>query len=132
MQSLKLVASVVNSGGGFTLDEHDHIFCNNSVIILCPNENVIDPYVLLAIVNSKVFKIWTQHRMPTLGSGWYSYRVNIMRKFPIPISKSGQNKELFCNIADFARRLLHGQLNKMDRVNILSLIDRKVSELYGI
>ena len=132
IQSPKLVASVVNSGGGFTLDERDHIFCNNSVIILYPDENVIDPYVLLAIVNSKVFKIWTQYRMPTLGSGWYSYRVNIMCRFPIRMHQSGQNNELFSTIADLARQLLCGQLNKDDRANILSSINCKVSELYGI
>ncbi len=132
IQSPKLVASVVNSGGGFTLDEHDHIFCNNSVIILCPDENVINSFFLLAVLNSNIFKIWTQYRMPTLGSGWCSYRVNIMRRFPIPIYQSGQNNKLFSTIANLARELLCGQPSKDDHANILSSIDCEVGDLYRI
>ncbi len=67
IQSPKIVASVVNSGGGFALDQHQHLFCNNSVILIYPDENVINPHFLLAVLNSKVFKFWAQHRMPTLG-----------------------------------------------------------------
>ena len=34
IQSPKIIASVVNSGGGFTLDRYQHLFCNNSVIFV--------------------------------------------------------------------------------------------------
>ena len=129
-QSPKIVASVVNSGGGFTLDQHQHLFCNNSVILISPDENVISPYFLLAVFNSKVFWTWTQHRMPTLGSGWHSYRVSIFRKFPIP--RHGQDNQLFEEVANLAAKLLNEKLNETDRVNVLSSIDNKVCELYGI
>ena len=129
IQSPKIVASVVNSSGGFALDKHQHLFCNNSVILIFPDENIINPYFLLAVLNSKVFWTWVQHRMPTLGSGWHSYRVSILRKFPIPIP--GQNNQLFDKVADLAAKLLK-KLNETDRTSILSSIDSMVGELYGI
>ena len=131
-QSPKIVASVVSSGGGFALDQHQHLFCNNSVILISLDENIINPYFLLAVLNSKVFWTWAQHRMPTLGSGWHSYRVSILRKFPVPTLQSGQNGQLFEEIANLAAKLLNGKLDRTDRVNILSLIDNKVCEFYGI
>jgi hypothetical protein len=134
IQSPKIVASGVNSGGGFALDYHQHLFCNNSVILICPDENVVNSYFLIAVLNSKVFWTWAQHRMPTLGSGWHSYRVSILRKFPIPTRPHlhGQNNQLFEDVANFAAKLLNEELNETERTNILSSIDSMVSELYGI
>jgi len=132
IQSPKIVASVVNSGGGFTLDKHQRIFCNNSVILIYPNEDVVNSYFLLAILNSKVFWTWTQYRMPTLGSGWHSYRVSVLRKFSIPTPKHGQDNSLFEDVANLAARLLNEKLNGTYRANVLSSIEDKVCELYGI
>lgn len=132
IQSPKIVASVVNSGGGFTLDRDQHLFCNNSVILVSIDKNIINPYFLLAVLNSKVFWTWTQYRMPTLGSGWHSYRVSILRKFPIPTPQHGQDNQLFEETTNLASKLLNEKLSIMDRTNILSSVDSKVSELYGI
>ena len=132
MQSPKLVASVVNSGGGFALDEHGHVLCSNSVVIMCPDENTIDTYYLLGVLNSSVFKVWGQHRMPNLGSGWYSYRINIMRKFPVPTLQSGKKQDLCSKIADLTRVLLSGGSDKDNYSNIISSIDNKVIELYDV
>jgi hypothetical protein len=126
------VGSAVSSGGNFTLDHNQHLFCNNSVILICLEENVIDPYFLLAVLNSKVFWVWARHRMPTLGSGWYSYRVGILRKFPIPIPQHGQDSQLFKGIAYLASKLLNEELNETERTSILSLVDSMASELYGV
>jgi hypothetical protein len=132
MQSPKLVASVVNSEGGFALDEHGHILCNNIVVILCPDGSTIDTYFLLGVLNSSIFKMWGQNRMPNLGSGWHSYRVNIMRNFPVPIWQSGKNRDLCSKIADLTRQLLSEGSDKDDRPNIISSIDNKVIELYDV
>lgn len=132
IKSPKIVASVVSSGCGFALDQHQHIFCNNSVILICPDEKVINPYFLLAVLNSKVFWTWTQHRMPTSGSGWHSYRVSIFRKFPIPTARHGQDNRLFEEVANLAAKLLNEKLNETDRANVLSSIDNKVCGFYGI
>ena len=123
---------LINSGGGFALDQHQHLFCNNSVILICPDEKIVNPYFLLAVLNSKVFWTWTQHRMPTLGSGWHSYRVSVLRKFPIPIPLQGQDNRLFEDVANLADRLLNEELIGIDRDNVLSSIDDKVCKLYGI
>jgi len=127
IQSPKIVASVVNSGNGFTIDRHK-LFCNNSVILIHPNEDV-NPYFLLAVLNSKVFRIWAQHRMPTLGSSWYSYRVSILRKFPIFVPQNGR---LLDKIANLATKLLNQELNEIDRKALLHLIDNMICKLYDI
>lgn len=132
IQSPKIVASVVNSGGGFALDEHQHIFCNNSVILIYPHEDVINSYFLLAVLNSKVFWTWTQYRMPTLGSGWRSFRVSVLRKFSIPTPKHGHDNSLFEDVTNLAVKLLNEELNGVDRASALSSIDEKVFELYSI
>lgn len=132
LQSPKIVASGVSSGSGFTVDLHQHLFCNNSVILVVPDKNIINPYFLLAVLNSNIFGKWVQHRMPTLGSGWHSYRVSIFRKFPIPTLPHGQDNRLFEEVANFAAKLLNEKLNGTDRTNILSSIDEMVCNLYGI
>jgi len=132
VQSPKLVASVVNSGGGFTIDDHSHILCNNSVVVLCPNENFIDIYLLLGLLNSSLFKMWFQHSMPPLGSGWYCYRVNILAGFPIPVAQSGPNKELSSEISDLAHKLLCRKSDDENHPEIMTSINLKVSKLYGI
>ena len=134
IQSPKIVGSVVSSGGAFALDHNQHLFCNNSVILISPDENIINPYFLLAVLNSKVFWTWTQHRMPTLGSGWHSHRVSVFRKFPIPTRPHlhDQNNQLFEEVANLAAKLLNEKFNGTDRANVLSSIDSKVCELYGI
>ena len=98
----------------------------------CPNEKVVSSYFLLAVLNSKVFWTWAKHRMPTLGSGWYSYRVSVLRKFPIPVPLHGQSNPLLEDIANLAARLLNEKLNRTGRTNALYSIDNKVCELYGI
>ena len=70
--------------------------------------------------------------MPTLGSGWHSYRVSILRKFPIPTPRHGQDNQLFEEVANLAAKLLNEELNETERTNILSSIDSMVSKLYGI
>ena len=132
IQSPKIVASVVDSSGGFTIDQDQRLFCNNSVILVCPDEKIVNFYFLLAVLNSKVFWTWTQHWMPTLGSGWRSYRVGVLRKFPIPILLHGQDNQLFEDVANLAAKLLNKHLNETDRMNVLSSIDNMVGELYGI
>jgi hypothetical protein len=123
---------VVSSGGSFAIDHHQHLFCNNSVILICPDENVINPYFLLAVLNSKVFWTWARHQMPTLGSGWHSYRVGILHKFPIPTPRQGQDNQLFKGITNLAAKLLNEELKETEWTNILSSVDSMVSELYGI
>jgi hypothetical protein len=128
IRSPKIVASVVNSGGGFTIDQCQHLFCSNGVILILLDEKIINPYFLLAVLNSKVFWTWAQHRMPTLGSGWLSYRVSVLHKFPLPTS----DNQLIGEAAGLATKLLNEKLNERDRISTLSSIDNIVSYLYGI
>ncbi|MGD0551852.1 MAG: N-6 DNA methylase [Sedimentisphaerales bacterium] len=132
IQSPKIVGSVVNSGGGFAMDRCQQLFCNNSVILICPDEKVLNVYFLLAILNSKVFRMWAQRRMPTLGSGWYCYRVGILRGFPMPVPQNEQDKRLFDEVVNLTVMLLNESPRGADRANTISLIDNKICKLYGV
>jgi hypothetical protein len=70
--------------------------------------------------------------MPTLGSGWYSYRIGILHKFSIPTPRRGQDNRLFEEVANLAGKLLKEKLKKTDCTNVLSAIDDRVCKLYGI
>jgi len=79
VRSPKLIASSVNSGGGFTIDEHGHILCNNSVVVLCPNENFIDIYLLLGIRSCPACR-WNSHsrgRSHSLSYGLLSVNISL-------------------------------------------------------
>jgi type I restriction-modification system DNA methylase subunit len=123
----KIIGSVVNTGNGFTIDQHG-LFCNNSVIMICPNENAVHPFYLLAVLNSMVFKIWAQYRMPTLGSNWYSYRVRILREYPMVIPKNNIINE----VANMAKKIINGEGGEIGRLKFQSLIDKILFEHYCI
>jgi hypothetical protein len=93
----------------------------------CPNEKVVSSYFLLAVLNSKVFWTWAKHRMPTLGSGWYSYRVSVLRKFPIPVPLHGQSNPLLEDIANLAARLLKSLTEQVVLTLYIRLITRFVN-----
>lgn len=132
IRSPKIIASAVDSGGGFTLDEGQHVLCSNSAILIYPDENIINPYFLLAVLNSKVFWAWAQHRMPTLGLGWRSYRVSALRDFPIPNSLHGEYDQMFEGAVDIVSKLLNGKLSEESRMIARSSIDNMISKFYGI
>jgi len=67
-----------------------------------------------------------------LGSGWYSYRVDIMHNFPVPTWQSRKNRDLCSKIADLTRQLSSEGFDKDDHPNIISSIDNKVIELYDV
>ncbi len=132
IQSPKILGSVINSGGGFTLDENQDFLCSNSVVLVYPNKNIVNPYFLLAVLNSNIFRFWIKNLMPRLGFGWYSYRINVLREFPVPNFNREQNKRLFNEVINHVKILLDNNFNKTDRSNILSEIDCRIYELYGI
>ena len=70
--------------------------------------------------------------MPTLGSGWHSYRVSVLRKFPIPTPRHEQDNQLFEEATNLAAKLLNEEFNETERTNILSSIEDNVCKLYGI
>jgi hypothetical protein len=92
----------------------------------------LNVYFLLAVLNSKVFRMWSQRRMPTLGSGWYCYRVSVLRGFPVPVPQNEQDKRLFDEVANLTVMLLNENVRGTDRANAISLIDNKICKLYGV
>ena len=81
--SPKIISSAVSSGRDFTLIDDPHMLCNGSCVVIQTAEGGICPYYVIGILNSSVFDKWAKLRMPSPGTGWIAYRLNILREFPL-------------------------------------------------
>ena len=112
----------------FSLEERG-ILCGGSTIVIDPNTDN-NPYLLLAVLNSSVFQKWVSMKMPSLGDGWRSLRVGIVREFPM-ILESKENKKLIREIVEEGSDLMSKFYITRDQKEKLSVIDQKVCSLYG-
>lgn len=129
-QSPKLISSTVNNGSSFSF-ESQGILCGGSTVIVDQYKTDISPYLLLAILNSLVFRKWANLKMPSLGGGWRSLRIGIMREFPI-VLKNNDNEKVVHEIIDEACDLMSRFYITEDREKKLSVIDQKVCSLYNV
>ena len=98
---------------------------------MTPDAKVIDPLYLLAVCNSSVFWAFVQHKMPTMGIGRHTIRLERLRQFPLVVPCAA-NQPLVRAIAGAARSLLGELLSPLRRKEIVADIDRMVCELYGL
>ncbi len=125
----KLIASVIDSGCGFTLDDDDRFLCNGSVVCLFPDQITFDPYLLLGILNSKTFWMFIQHRSPTMGRGQHVYRTAVLKTVPFPV---GDSNDACKKITELAKHMMTGRFVGRERRNLLSEIDKQVAIFYGV
>ncbi len=69
--------------------------------------------------------------MPSLGDGWKSLRIGIMREFPI-VLKNSENGKIVHEIIDGACDLMSKYYSTEDREKKLSIIDQKVCSIYNV
>ena len=127
----ELIAGKVGFGRNFTLNTRQGILCHSTVAIVRPDANTISPYYLLGILNSEVFWLFTQHRMPAIGPERYICRGFVLRDFPLVLPEG--SAQLTCEeIAVLAKELCNGSLEIRRRQNARSQIDALAKALYGI
>ncbi|MCH8828966.1 MAG: hypothetical protein IID45_05250 [Planctomycetes bacterium] len=125
----KLIASVIDSGCGFTLDCDDRFLCNGGVVCLFPDQITLDPYLLLGILNSKTFWMFIRHHSPTMGRGQYVYRAAMLKTVPLPVSDLNDDH---AEITELAKQIMNDPLGSHKRRNLLSEIDKLVATLYAV
>jgi hypothetical protein len=127
----KLIAGKVGFGRNFTLDARQGILCHSTVAIVLPDPDAFSPYYLLGVLNSEVFWLFTQHRMPAIGPERYICRVLTLRDFPLVLPEGSAQSD--CReIAVLAKELCDGFLEVRHRQDAQSQIDALAKALYGI
>jgi len=127
----RLVAGKVAFGRNFTLDTRQSTLCHSTVAIVQPYPDTFSPYYLLGILNSVVFWLFTQRRMPAIGPKRYICRVLTLKEFPLVLPESAEQST--CEeIAALARGLCEGSLEARNRQDARSQIDVLAKALYGI
>lgn len=127
----KVIGGLITSGGDMTIHENPEVLCHIGVLVLVPNYLLIDPYYLLGVCNSSVFWTFVEHRMPTMGPGRRSLRLERLRAFPLVVADT-ENQSLVQEIAAGARRLVADPQSTSERETIKAGIDRMVRSLYRL
>ena len=126
------MAAGISSQTGFTLDNEENILIHSSVIAIYPDKKMIDPYLLLGIFSSCVFKQFVKSRIPRLGKRWHAYRVGIVNEFPVVLPGSGNTHDLCHEIACKAEQLYTKLNDQVKRRQLRFEIDQLARQLYGL
>jgi hypothetical protein len=127
----RLIAGKVNFGGNFSFDARQYILYHSTVVIVQPDPDAFSPYYLLGVLNSKVFRLFTRHRMPAIGPERYICRSLALRDFPLVLPK-GSAQPTCGEIAVLARELCDSSLGARRRQAAQLQIDALAKALYGI
>ena len=127
----KVIGGLITSGGDMTIHSDPTVLCHSGVLVMTPNSLIIDPYYLLGVCSSKVFWAFVRHRMPTMGVGRHSIRLERLRQFPL-VEPGTHNQSLVETIATEARRLVIDPCSTAEGSAIKTGIDRMVREVYQL
>ncbi|MCX5674649.1 MAG: hypothetical protein NTX87_06540, partial [Planctomycetota bacterium] len=127
----RLIAGKVGFGGNFTIDARTCILYHSTVVIVQPDPDAFSPYYLLGVLNSEVFWLFTQHRMPAIGPERYICRGLALRDFPLVLPK-GSAKSTCEEIAILAKELCDSSIGARRRQTAQLQINALAKALYGI
>ena len=111
------------------LDCDDGLLLGGSVVCLLPDEAVVNPLLLLGILNSKTFWMLIRHRCATMGREQHIYRAAVLKTVPLPV---GESNNALAEIIELAKQMMNDPLGSHDRRNLLSETDKQVATLYGV
>ncbi len=80
---LRLIGPKVTAGSSFTVLQDQAIIAHSTLLEIVPHPTV-DPWLLLAILNSNVFWRYIQMTMPTMGHGRHVLRLERVKEVPLP------------------------------------------------
>ncbi len=126
----KLIASTVGRPSRFAFDV-DGVLCHNSVLTIGVNWKAIDPYFLLAVLNSRPMRLYVRCRMLPMGEGRCAYRLDAVRQLPIPVPAIS-HPDACAAVARYARMLTGKNVAPARRRLLQRTIDRLITKLYGV
>ncbi|MFN4260900.1 MAG: Eco57I restriction-modification methylase domain-containing protein [Gemmataceae bacterium] len=126
----RVLLKLICSGGDFTMDQEGRYLGHAGTLMLAADQQRVDLFYLLGVLNTQVFWFFVRQTMPTMGHGRHVLRRSTLRRFPLVVSDP--SRELRQQIADAARGLLADGVTKAAQSRLLEQIERQVAELYGI
>lgn len=101
-----LLSGLIASEASFTVGRMRRVLCHQSVVMISPVVDWIDPYYLLGVLNSRVVWTYIRHRMPVVGPGRFALRIGGLRRLPVPLPRSREDAKACERIARLARYLM--------------------------
>ena len=126
-----LLSGQIASEASFTVGRMRKVLCHQSVLIISPVSDWIDPYYLLGVLNSRVIWTYIRHRMTVVGPKRYALRIGQLRKLPIPLPRSHKDAINCKRIAQLAKYLMSTDGQAGIRRRWRNEINRRVLALIG-
>jgi len=126
-----LLSGLIASEASFTVGRMRKVLCHQSVLMISPVVDWIDPHYLLGVLNSRAIWTYIRHRMPVVGPKRYALRIGQLRKLPIPLPRSPEDAKNCERIAQLARYLMSADCQAGKRRRRYEEINRRVLALLG-
>lgn len=110
-----LTQSVVNKPT-FCIDTNNYFYPTGGVLGIVPNRE-IDPYFLIAYLNSSLVYYLLKSKAPVKRGGWVSLNVGIISDIPVPL-----NEELSHKLSNLTKKIFEGERSREkieQRINII-------------
>ncbi len=130
MEAPKLVAGSIGSSA-FTLDTAG-VLCHNSVVMISSGAADIDPFFLLGVLNSQLFRTYVRHRAPSVRFGGHALRIHMLRGFPLALPHGKDKVRIQSQIAQRSRELLVKTTTRHSPRVGGPVLDQLVWRLYGM
>ncbi|MGB3464826.1 MAG: TaqI-like C-terminal specificity domain-containing protein [Cyclobacteriaceae bacterium] len=128
----KLLAPEISLGGNFVYDQNGGFYSTTTVYGYVKKNNVKESYkCLMAILNSKLFWWYLVNTGTVLANGYFRYKPNYIKPFPIPSIIPAKSIERLENLVDQIIRIKQESIS-IKLANIENNIDKIVYELYDL
>jgi Eco57I restriction-modification methylase/restriction endonuclease TaqI-like protein len=98
----KLIAPDISMGGNFSLDEDGIFYSTTTLYGYVKRINTKESYkFLIALMNSKVLWWYLVNTGTVLANGYFRFKPDYIKPFPIPELKNAQQEKSFINLVDF-------------------------------
>lgn len=123
----RIVIGMITSGSSATLDFIGSACPHAGVLVLSQFPGDVDPFYLLGVVNSSVFRSFVQATMPTMGNGRHVLRRGPLAQFSVVLSSSS----IQAAIAGRVRQLMD-TATENERTRMKRAIDDEVMQICGV
>ena len=102
----KLIAPDISLGGNFAYDYKGKFYQTTTLYGYVKNESVKESYkFLMSILNSKVLWWYLVNTGTVLANGYFRFKPDYIKPFPIPELSDTQNENVFINLVDYILKL---------------------------
>jgi hypothetical protein len=127
----RLMSPKITCGNRFRLIGDSMLVAHESVVVITPKKDLIDPYYLLGILSSKVFARYVSLTMPKINVGRFSLRLLPLRKFPLPKLTLGDNAEVSGRIAPMVQEWFDQSADQAQVPILPHSIEAEIDRLYN-